>query len=453
MTPLVSYAPSLEARLDEVLAHGDVPGAAVAVSWGDEAIQAAAGVRNIGTREPATHDTLWQVGSISKIYTATLVMMLAEAGGIDLDAPVSRQLQSGWLTTADPELASAITPRQLLTHASGLDADRYFHSEGEWEAVDRFLQALEDVAHVMEPGAGYSYSNPGFGLLETMVALTAGQAYARVLHDRLLGPIGAELTEVRLERAVSRRLALGHAKGFGGEGYWGPRWRWIDLSPGVGGVAAALTDVLKLARLHLVNKDSLLTKPTRGAMQEPTVSTPVLSRKSAVGRGLGWAVHRWGDLTLVGHDGDTIGQQALLFLAPDRDFAFVAAGNSNRTAPRLLALAEAVIGDLLEAAPRDPPITRETPIECAGRYERLHLAWEVETGAQGLAIRGCPDAVFAPGFDTSSKPLRPLGGHRHAIGDAPDALRLEFLDLERTGRATHLHLNGRAHKLVRAEPT
>ncbi len=445
---LASYQPALEAHLADVLASGDVPGAAVAVMHGAESIAAAAGLRNVATGEPATADTLWQIGSVSKIYTATLAAMLAAEGRLDLDAPVSRYLAGGRLATAEPDLAEGITARQLLTHTSGLDADRYFHAEGEAGAADAFLDALGDVRHVLPPGTAYSYSNPGYGLLEALISTIAGEAFGDLLHRRLLHPIEASRTEVRLDRAVAHRLALGHVKRAGEDGFRGPRWRWIDLSPGVGGVVAALPDVLKFARLHLDRDDRVLGLDWKQRMQEPGVSVPVLSRRSAVGRGLGWAVHRWGDLTLVSHDGDTVGQQALLLLAPRHDFAIAAAGASNRAGPLLFALAEAVIADRLGVRPAEPEAKPEVKIACGGRYERLHLAWEVEDIETGGIIRADPDALFAPGYDRMPQPMRPLGGQAYAVGDAADALRLLFLDVAAAGRATHLYMNGRVHPLT-----
>ncbi len=445
---LASYRAELDARLAEIVAEGEVPGAAVAVLHGAETVAAAAGVRNLATGEPATVDTLWQIGSLSKIYTATLAAMFAEAGQLDLDAPVSRYLPNGRLVTADPDLAQPITPRQLLTHSSGLDGDRYFRSEGEEGAAAAFLDALQDVRGVLPPGVAYSYSNPGYGLLEAVLALISGEPFSDLLRCRLLQPLGAPSTETRLERAVAHPLALGHVRRAGQDGFSGPRWRWIDLSPGVGGVIAALPDVLKLARLHLDADDRVLGREWKRRMRTLGVSVPVLSNRSAVARGLGWAVHQWGDLTLVGHDGDTVGQQALLMVAPEHDFAVVAAGNSNRAGARLFPLVEGIIVDRLGARSAEPARGQERKIAYAGRYERLHLAWDVEDLETGGVIRADPDALFAPAYDRDPQVLRPLGGEAYAMGDGADAPRLMFMDVGATGRATHLYLNGRVHALA-----
>ncbi|MDX6229616.1 MAG: hypothetical protein QOI76_3006, partial [Frankiales bacterium] len=109
----------LRGRLEELIARHGVPGASVAVLAGGQVATAAAGVLNVATDVAATDDALFQIGSITKVYTASLVMQLVEEGRVQLDAPVVTYLPE--LKLADTEVAEAVTLRHLLTHTSGIE--------------------------------------------------------------------------------------------------------------------------------------------------------------------------------------------------------------------------------------------------------------------------------------------------------------------------------------------
>ena len=107
-------------NLDELVKEHGVVGAQLAVLTDGEITDVAAGVLNAGTRAPVTPDSLFQIASITKVWTATLVQELANEGRLDLDRPVRDVL---------PGFRPVITPRQLLTHTSGIDGD-LFHDTG-----------------------------------------------------------------------------------------------------------------------------------------------------------------------------------------------------------------------------------------------------------------------------------------------------------------------------------
>src|SRR5688500_9592258 len=108
-------------RLDHLRATHRVPGATLAVLVDGEIHEFASGILHRGTGVEATTDSVFQLGSIAKVYTATLVMRLAADGKLDLDAPVTDVLPG--FATADPAATKAITTRQLLSHTSGLTCD------------------------------------------------------------------------------------------------------------------------------------------------------------------------------------------------------------------------------------------------------------------------------------------------------------------------------------------
>src|SRR3712207_978478 len=122
-TPMTVDQLSLQARLEELAAKYDVPGASVAVLTGDEVTTAAIGVLNRETGVEATTDSLFQIGSITKVYTAALVERLVERGQLDLDEPVRTYLPE--FQVADETATRTVTLRHLLSHCSGIDGDHF----------------------------------------------------------------------------------------------------------------------------------------------------------------------------------------------------------------------------------------------------------------------------------------------------------------------------------------
>src|SRR3982750_2046248 len=114
MTELTDVSEWIAQRLPALIEQYDVPGAAVAVLAGGEGVEHAAGVLSLSTGVEATTDSVFQIGSITKLWTSSLVMQLADEGRVDLEAPVRQYLPE--FRIADESAAATITIRQLLSH-------------------------------------------------------------------------------------------------------------------------------------------------------------------------------------------------------------------------------------------------------------------------------------------------------------------------------------------------
>ena len=158
----------IERRLPELLEEHGVVGAQVAVLHDGEIVEAAAGVRNNVTNEPVTSDTLFQIGSITKVWTATLIMQLANEGLLDLDRPVRDVLPE--FRVADEQAAKVITPRHLLSHTAGFEGDLKFETGSGDDMLARYVELLADAAQSSPPGELYSYCNSGYTVLGRMSA-------------------------------------------------------------------------------------------------------------------------------------------------------------------------------------------------------------------------------------------------------------------------------------------
>ncbi len=174
----VDYRPALEALAayarDELVAVG-LPGMSLAVSDNDGfAAVIALGWADLAAHDPMTSDRLFQIGSISKSFLALTILSLADAGQIDLDAPIARYLPDiPW-----PE--APITVAQVLSHTSGLP-----------DGAGMFPRVPDGRLWTGFPaGSKFSYSNTGFDLLGAMVERVAGKRYQEVILERVRAPLG-----------------------------------------------------------------------------------------------------------------------------------------------------------------------------------------------------------------------------------------------------------------------
>ena len=131
--------------------------------------EAAAGVVNVETRVPTTTDTVFQIGSISKIFTTTLVMQLVDEGVVDLDEPLRSYLPG--FRVADGNASNTVTVRQLLCHSSGIEGDLFVDSGRGDDCVARLQDMGRLLPQLFAPGERLSYCNFGFAMLGRQVDL------------------------------------------------------------------------------------------------------------------------------------------------------------------------------------------------------------------------------------------------------------------------------------------
>ena len=203
-----------ERTLDEVvrdaMAEWQIPGVTVAVLHDGKVETHGYGVISLETNYPTRPDTLFQVGSNSKVFTATLVMRLVEAGLLDLDTPVGDYLPD--LRLSDPGAANTITLRHLLSHTSGLEGDR-FEDTGEGDdAVARYVAGAGDWVQNTAPGEFWSYCNSGFGLAGRIVEVAAGTTFEAAMKERVFVPLGLERSFYFAHEAIVYSAAAGQTQ-------------------------------------------------------------------------------------------------------------------------------------------------------------------------------------------------------------------------------------------------
>ncbi|MEU1273194.1 serine hydrolase domain-containing protein [Streptomyces sp. NPDC005799] len=357
----------IRSSLPGLLAEHRVPGAAVAVCVGDEVVDFAAGVLNRVTGVAATADSVFQIGSITKVWTATLVMQLVDEGRLDLDAPVRRYLPE--FVLADSAAATAITVRQLLAHTAGFEGDIFTDTGVGDDCVEKYVATLADVPQLFAPGEMFSYNNAGYCILGRIAEVLRGASYDDCLRRHLFAPLGLEHAAASPYEAILHRAAVGHlSAGPEAEPQLAPVWA-ITRSNVAAGAMLAMSprDLISFARLHMAPGHRALSAASVRAMQEPQVDVPYLGTDTSWG--LGWELFDWQGGRVVGHDGGTIGQRAFLRAVPERGVAVALLTNGGEVIPVFETVFGHILGELAGVTvPRYPVPSAEPRRVDASRY-------------------------------------------------------------------------------------
>lgn len=359
-----------------------IPGAQLAVLTPAGVQESVHGVLSTRTRTAVTPDAVFQIGSTTKAWAATLALMLVDDGLLDLDEPVARHLPD--LVLSDPEVTATLTARDLLTHTSGVDGDLFLDTGRGDDCVARYVTAMSTLPALHPRGATLSYCNSGFVLLGHLLTTVSGAAtWDDLVRQRLIEPLGLTTAGTLPEEALLHRAAIGHT-GSGATATPMPVWG-VDV--------AGATDSLALAALHLRGGltdggDRLLSDAAVRAMQVPQAAVP---EPWAAGShwGLGWTLATWDGTPVFGHDGSTNGQNHFLRALPEHGVALALSANGGP----MRQLFEDLVADLVPALcgvrVRTLPGAdgSATPdLRWVGRYARSSQTFQVDPGDGALLM-------------------------------------------------------------------
>lgn len=285
---------------------------------------------------PPDPDTLFEIGSITKVFTAILLAKLALDGRIEIDAPIADIL---------PEFSKApawISPRSLSTHTSGLPRlpfnmlDRrawcFYFSESRFNPYPKFSET-DLVAWMCEyqpdqsPRARkFRYSNLGVALLGHILGRVAGGTYEEALKREVLDPIGLKDTRVTLNEDQGSRFAAPRR----GNGAAAPLWDFEGLA-GAGALRSTARDLVQFGRAVIlaVNGEGPLSAPIK-----KTLEVQIAGRRSfEPGVCLGWSAlpKMVSEKAIYNHDGGTFGSMATFFVCPEAGFVILALANRGPT--------------------------------------------------------------------------------------------------------------------------
>ncbi len=354
------------------------------------------GFADLERKTSASARTVYRVGSVSKLFTATAAMQLAELGQLDIDQPVQKVLPSFAPKTRQPQ--TAITPRQLMTHHSGLPRDR---AEGFQNPEPRFFTLLVNDAHddyvAYPPDTVFSYSNVGVSLLGSVVQNLSGLPFANHMRQSVLAPLG--MADSSFDAGPSPSALM--AKGYDGR-------QAVSETPlrdvPAGGLNSSVTDLSRFMAMVFGDGASggrqILKPETVAEMLRPQNTAVELDRNFRVG--LGWMLSTLGQSTLqnagpVAHHAGSIGMfRSQMYVLPTHKLGVVVLANSggsqrvvDHIATEALALAlEAKTGirqpERTRAAWADDPLPADALRDYAGDYTTVAGLVRIRPEGKGL---------------------------------------------------------------------
>ncbi|MFD9908716.1 serine hydrolase domain-containing protein, partial [Streptomyces sp. NPDC059063] len=306
-------------------------------------------------------------------------MQLVDEGTLDLDEPVRTYLPDFKL--ADDTAAATITTRQLMCHVSGFEGD-FFTDTGQGDdCLEKFVATFGTMPQLFPPGERFSYNNAAYCLMGRIVEVLRGKPYDACLRDHLFTPLGLTHAATGPHEAILHRAAVGHTRPAPGAA---PQpaavWAAVRSNAAAGAMLAMRPrDLLAFARMHLADGlgpdgTRVLSAESARAMREPQVDVPYLGFMGDHW-GLGWETFDLDGGTVVGHDGGTIGQAAILRLVPDRDVAVALQLNGGDVIGVYVEIVGRVLRELagVELRPLPKP-NRDAPRIDASRYVGTYTA-------------------------------------------------------------------------------
>lgn len=368
------------------LARRSVPGMAVGLLRDGERVTLAAGVAGLETGFPVLADTRFQIGSITKIVTTTLVMQLVDEGRVALDAPIAGYLPA--LQLSEPAATQSLTMRHLLTHTGGFFGDRFADYGAGEDALARAVADFSGLRQYTRPGELWMYSNLGFQLAGRVAEHLLGAPFEALVRERIFAPLGMDASTFFAEEAISYPVAAGHLTDAAGTTTVTHAWAKSRCRNPQGGMLATVGDLLRFAQAHLdggaLDGVGIVSAASAAAMQRPQVAAI-----QAPHWGLGWWVDTVDGETIVGHGGVTNGFQAQLTLVPGRGTAFAFLSNGSQGGAAIRELETWLLGSCLrlrrvEPAAHTLPESRLRRL--AGRYAGALARCSVQVNGDRLRL-------------------------------------------------------------------
>jgi len=321
--------PAPEAVLDRMFSRrikADSPGLAVLAACGGKILyQKAFGMADLEKQRPATAESVFRIGSVTKQFTATAILLLAEDGKLKISDPLS-QYFPGFPRGDD------ITLHHLLTHSSGLVSytglPSFMQTVTAEVKPEEIIARFRDLPLEFEPGSQFAYCNSGYFLLGEIVAQVSGKSYAEFLRERVFTPAGMNHTGVHRPGVIP-----GEAKGYSYNpetNRFAPAIDWHMTQ--AGGAGELFSTVIDLYHWNT----ALFSDRILSAQSRQLAHTPALIKageSTTNGYGYGWSIRQLRETALISHSGGLDGFLSNLSHLPKHDFTVVLLTNSGPPNP------------------------------------------------------------------------------------------------------------------------
>ncbi|CAB1063160.1 Beta-lactamase class C-like and penicillin binding proteins (PBPs) superfamily [Olavius sp. associated proteobacterium Delta 1] len=348
---------------------------------------------------PATSETVYRIGSISKLFTVMAAMKLAEQGKIQIDRPLKNYLPQFSIRTRFPD-SGPITPRTIMTHHSGLPSSL---AKGMWssEPPAKLLDRLKDEYTAYPTNYVLAYSNTGLALLGLMIEQVSTTDFCEYVEQSILSPIGMQQSSFKRTPVVEGLLSKGYRNG-----------KEIDQVPlrdvSAGAMYSNVNDLILFMQMVFAGGDiggrQVLRRETMEEMLRPQNQDIPLESPNPVG--LGWFLKIFnlsegiGKVLVAGHDGGTPLFRTSLVILPEIKLGVVVLTNSTEGRKILKTVTREALKFALEAktgksvnlqeeaiAPPDKVAAEEIMNSLVGRYATLSSLGSIERKGQNLSAK------------------------------------------------------------------
>lgn len=451
---VVVDARRLQRVLDETAQALGIVGAQLAVYDGRQIHEVVTGFANLERKLAVTPDTLFQIGSTTKVFNAAMIMSLVDAGTLDLDRPVKTWIEDFRLP--DAAAAARISLRQLLSMSAGIDNGPYQSYGAGDDALSRYVASLADIPLVFEPGSAFGYSNAGINVSGLAAQRALGRNWETLLSERILQPLGLEQSASFPEDLLYHPVALGYLRPAGGEPRLVRSWGLTrSMAPAGGTFCASAGDLVRFARMFLdsgrnAEGKQVLSPAAVRTMHTPQVRLPARLTAQQWCTGPYWK--QWGGETIYGHSGTNSSGSSLLLWVPAKNVAIATISNvPNQGYPLADRVFDTVFPEMFGITKPKLP-TPETVARAktdlrryTGRFEAYRAAFEFVDSNGRLMARSVNAESSASGAAPAPVELIPMGDDRFLPADpAMGGNRgwdVAFWGTDGQGRATHF-LNG-----------
>ena len=301
------FADRIDQRVKVEMNREKIPGLALAIVQDGKTVKAQGyGLANVELNVPATKDTVFEIGSITKQFTATLILRLAEENKLKLDDKVRQHLPNA------PASWNGITLRHLLNHTSGIT--NYNNLPG-FEVrkklkVDSFLKEVAPYPLMFAPGEAWSYCNTAYNALGYVIERATGQPYWQVLKAQIFDPCGMRSTQSRDAEVVITNRA---------NGYEIEKGRLVNREADLTDVFSAGAIVSTVVDLMKWDPTKLLSQSSYEEMRKPAR----LNNGKTLAYGCGLRLEDYKGHKNIGHGGSTSGFSASYQRFPDDKLAVI----------------------------------------------------------------------------------------------------------------------------------
>jgi CubicO group peptidase (beta-lactamase class C family) len=308
--------------------RGPVPGASVMVIQAGQVLyKAACGLANLEEGIPSTTYTNYRLASVTKQFTATAIMLLADRRQLDYDDPITRYL------AAFPPYGQQITIRHLLNHTSGLVAyETLIPQDAATPLTDQDVLSLlqQQTQTCFPPGSEFCYSNSGYALLALIVECISGMSFAAFLKQHIFDPLQMDHTV-----AYQSGISTVHHRAYGytrrDDGFERTDQSLTSAVLGDGGIYSSVEDLCKwnqaLDHAQLVRAETLRQAHTPG----------IWIADQDAGYGFGWFIGAYRGAPMIWHHGETIGFRTFLARFPDQRLTAIVLMNASEGNPSEIA--------------------------------------------------------------------------------------------------------------------